>query len=70
MAFLDIRQRYDYLEATFDILLDKNNSILENIKKIQKAYEEANEDKFDEYSERVRNFDRLISNLPDYMWVE
>lgn len=64
MAFLDLRERYDYLKATLDILRDENHSILQSIKKIEAAYEEAAEIQND------KHFDALISTLPDEMWVE
>lgn len=32
IAYLDVRQQYDYLKATFDILRDKNTSVLKQIK--------------------------------------
>lgn len=32
LAFFDLRQQYDYLKATFDILRDENTSLLQTIK--------------------------------------
>ena len=43
MAFLDLRQQYDYLKATFDILRDENTSMLQTIKEIDAAYKSAME---------------------------
>ena len=42
VAFLDVRQSYDYLKATFDILRDVNTSLLDTIKALDAAYEAAN----------------------------
>lgn len=41
ISFLDLRQSYDYLKATFDILRDTNTSLLDTIKEISAAYEAA-----------------------------
>lgn len=70
IAFLDIRQSYDYLKSTFDILRDNNTSILKAIKEINNAYEEANEDGFRPGSVNTRKFDNLVNNLPEKMWIE
>lgn len=37
LAFFDLRQKYDYLKATFDILRDENTSLLGIIKDIEKS---------------------------------
>lgn len=70
IAFLDIRQSYDYLKATFDILRDENTSLLQTIKQIDEAYEKANEARFYPYSEEYRHFNALLNNLPDRTWLE
>ena len=41
IAFLDVRQSFDYLKATLDILRDENTSLLQLIKEIDQAYEKA-----------------------------
>ena len=38
LAFLDLRQQYDYLKATFDILRDDNTSLLQTIKEIERGF--------------------------------
>lgn len=65
LAFIDLRQEYDYLKATMDIIRDKNTSILEAIKEIEKAYETI----ADSYDNEL-TFDMLIKNLPEKMWLE
>lgn len=70
MAFLDLRQTYDYLKATFDILKDENTSLLQMIKEIDEAYEKANEDGFCDWDDSVKRFNSLIKNLPDMAWAE
>lgn len=65
LAFMDLRQQYDYLKATFDILRDENTSLLQTIKDIEKAYNE-----FQDSYQKEKEFDLLVKNLPEKMWVE
>lgn len=65
LAFIDLRQQYDYLKATFDILRDENTSLLQTIKDIEKAY-----DDFQDSYQKEKEFDLLVKNLPEKMWVE
>lgn len=70
LAFFDLRQSYDYLKATFDILRGENNSMLQIIKDIEAQYEKADEAMFDRWDERTRKFDKLLEALPERAWVE
>lgn len=69
-AFLNVRYKFDYLKATFDIIRDENTSYLETIKGIEKAYEKAAEQDFRVYSKETREFDRLVAELPPRAWLE
>lgn len=69
LAFLDVRYTYDYLKATFDILKDENTSILQIVKGIETAYTEAEKEKFYEYSPKTREFEQLVSQLPERIWL-
>ncbi|MCI9677961.1 MAG: hypothetical protein HFF77_03160, partial [Oscillospiraceae bacterium] len=70
VAFLDLRQQYDYLRATFDILRDENTSLLKQVQELNDAYEAAAEARFHPGTDASRRFDRLLSALPDRAWVE
>lgn len=70
ITFLNVRQRYDYLKATFDILRDENTSLLRQIKEIDKTYAEAEAVGFQEWCEETRTFERLLACLPDRVWIE
>ena len=70
IAFLDLRQQYDYLKATMDILRDDNTSLLKQIKEIDKAYDAAAEAEFCSWHKAVRDFDTLVRALPDRIWIE
>ncbi len=71
VAFLDLRQQYDYLKAAIDVLRDENTSLLKLIKEIDKAYDEAEKIGFRyTWYPEVRRFDKLLEALPDRMWLE
>lgn len=70
IAFLDLRQSYDYLKATFDILRDENTSMLRQIKEIEKAYNEADAAGWYSWKDAVERFEQLLSCLPDRAWVK
>lgn len=70
IAFLDLRQSYDYLKATMDILRDENTSLLSAIKSIEIAYELADKDAFSPYEDSTRKLNAMIANLPDRVWIE
>ena len=70
IAFLDLRQSYDYLKATFDILRDENTSLLQTLKEIQDLYAKAAAENFYSWRDATRQFDRMLANLPDHVWIE
>lgn len=70
MCYLDLRQSYDYLKATMDILRDENTSVLKTIKAINDAYDAAAEDNFMDWRDGARHFNLLLSELPERMWLE
>lgn len=70
MAVLDIRQQYDYLRATMDILRGENQSILRLVKEIEAAYEEAAAENFDIWYGATRHLDQLLAQVPDRAWLE
>lgn len=67
MAFYDLRQQYDYLKATMDIIRDENTSLLDAIREIDRLYQKAVEDKD---SPESRKFDKLVKSLPARVWLE
>lgn len=70
ISFLDLRQSYDYLKATFDILRDENTSLLKIIKEVDVAYEKANEANFYDWYDECKRFNQLLSSLPIRVWLE
>jgi len=69
LAFLDLRQQYDYLKATFDILRDENTSVLKIVKEIDAAYEAAVTAGWND-RDAARRFDCLLAALPERVWLE
>jgi len=70
LAFLNVRQKYDYLKATFDILRDQNSAILRIVREIDEAYRAADEVGWFSWRDEVKKFDRLLDELPERVWVE
>lgn len=72
VAFLDLRQQYDYLKATFDILRDENTSMLKQVKEIEQAYLDAvTTDPYSREGKAARKrFDQLLDTLPARAWIE
>lgn len=73
VAFLDLEYKYDYLKATMDVLRGENGAILKVVKDIEKLYEsmfyEDGEMRSD-WSDQVRQFERLTEDLPQKLWIE
>lgn len=74
MCFLNVRYRYDYLKASFDVLKGENTSFLDAIRQIEKEYDDimthGAEDTYSVRKDRERHFDTLVAALPDKVWVE
>lgn len=70
MAVLDLRQQYDYLKATMDILRGENQSILKVVKEIEEVYKQAEAENFDEWYASTKRLDQLLAMLPDRAWLE
>ena len=69
VAFLDLRQQYDYLKATLDILRDSNHSLLKQVKEIEALYDKVTGAELPDRQD-VERLDFLLSLLPERMWVE
>lgn len=48
----------------------ENHAIIQVVKGIEEAYEEANSEGFNEYSNCTYRLNRLIEQLPDRAWLE
>ena len=67
--YMGIKYRYDCLKGAIDILRGRNGSILNAIKAINEAYEEASKNTYDFKYDFSTRLDRIISGLPDEIWL-
>lgn len=70
VCFLDIRYKYDYLKAAFDILKNENTAFLSAIKDIEDAYEKISDAGWPLLSDISRKYDKMLEALPDKVWLE
>lgn len=70
VAFLDVRQQYDYLKATLDILKGENQALLQQLVQVDKLYQLAETTGFNPYEQVTKDYDALIKTIPDRFWVE
>lgn len=68
LSFQNVEMKYEYIKATIDIFRDENTSVLKTVKEIEDAYDKAANNDF--YGQQDRDFDRLIRELPDRIWIE
>lgn len=62
-AYIGLRNRYDSLKASIDILRDQNTGVLQTVKEIEKQGNYA------EYSKEWEEFDRYADALPQEAWI-
>lgn len=71
LLYLNIRYKYDYLKATFDVLKGENGAILKTVKDIENLYESMfKTGYFSEYSPETKEFNRLLESVPERLWIE
>ncbi|WP_343087966.1 hypothetical protein [Roseburia faecis] len=70
-AYIGLRNRYDSLKASIDILRDQNTGVLQTVKEIEKLYDAAQEKQgnYAEYSKEWEEFDRYADALPQEAWI-
>lgn len=67
LAFQNVELKYEYLKATIDVLKGHNNSILQQVKSIEAAYEAAQEESWG--GKAQREYDKLLRDLPEQFWI-
>lgn len=72
VAFLDLRYRYDYMKATFDVIRDGKSSILKAVRQIEKLYDEMQEEGRWTAAGRelAEQWDTLVRELPQRIFLE
>lgn len=72
-SFIALRYRYDCLKAAIDILHDQNTGYLQMVKQIEKVYERVEKETLGfryNYSESVKDLDRILGNMPQEAWIQ
>ena len=73
LKFADVEYRYRTMEATLNIFRDENIRMLKTVKEIDEKYKDLFDEhgKLDKYRyQQIREFDKLVGELPDKYWVE
>jgi hypothetical protein len=69
MAFYDLRQRYDYLRAALNVVLDHNLDTLHTVRSIEDAYAAWCEDGFRTWGDKYDALRRQCDALDDIYWI-
>lgn len=73
-AYIGLTYRYDCIKAAMDILRDENTGYIKMVKQIEELYEKSNEEtegfKYCWRGDTLKNFDRLIENMPQEAWIQ
>jgi len=70
MAFLDVRERYDYLRAAIDAVMEEKRAVNKLMLDIFELHEKAEKVEFDINYEETQKFNQLLDRIPERMWVE
>lgn len=71
ITYIGLRARYDDLKAALEILRGQNTALLQQIRKIDDAYNKAAENDFNEWiGSTAKEYDALLRTLPDRIWLE
>lgn len=69
-AYVSLRDRYDNLKDSMDILKDKNLGLAKMLTQIDEQYEKACKAGLKyEWKPEVQALDRMLESLPDEMWL-
>ncbi len=68
--YISLRNRYDNLKSYIDILNGENTGYLKTVKRIEELYEKMSSNDAWFMNEDTREFDRLVNNMPDEVWLQ
>lgn len=68
-AYIGLKNRYDNLKASLDILRDENTAHLQIVKQIESLYDAASEKDFASWADKTRRFEEMFQYLPQESWV-
>lgn len=69
MAFYDLRQRYDYLNAAMKVVLDHNLDTLHTVRSIEEAYDAWCDDGCINYSRKYYDLEKACDALDNLYWI-
>lgn len=69
IQFIALRTRYDDLKAALDILRGENVTFLQQVQAIEAAYDQATQGEY-EFERDSKQFDEMLKELPDRVWIE
>ncbi len=73
-AYIGLTYRYDCIKAAMDILRDENTGRLKMARQVEELYEKASEDtdgfKWSGGGAALKEFDRLLENMPQEVWIQ
>ena len=67
--FSNVYRRYQNWWSVMSIVEDNQREFTATIEAVEKQYEKVNDNLFC-FGEETKKFDRLLRNLPDYVWVQ
>lgn len=68
--YMALKNRYDSLKDSIDILQGRNAGIIAAVKEIETAYVAAEKNGFLLFDKATREFDQMTEQLPDEVWVQ
>lgn len=68
--YIALKNRYDALNDSLEIVRGRNTGILATVKEIDRAYEAAEKACFSMFDEATTSFERAVQGLPDEAWVQ
>lgn len=71
-AYIGLRNRYDSLKASIDILRDQNTGYLQTVKEIEKLYDEASNEwnRCSDWNKASVEWRRYTDALPQEAWIQ
>lgn len=69
-ALFDIRDRYSRLQIAMEVVLKRNGRLMDTVEKLNMIYDDASGHFDNPGNVAVKEFNKLLYELPDNIWVE
>lgn len=70
VCFLNVRYKFDYLQAAFDVIKGLNKALLDMVRQIDELYDTAMSDDYPANREAEKELDKVIGAMPERIWCE